>query len=212
MPLSSSAPGGFVEFRRILPPSFFLKFYLTISSQLSNKAFIPDIERTLSSGVQVSDVPLDGEIGVSRPHLSALKQCTGQALYIDDMHFHNEATACIVPSGRAHAIIKSVDWSLALLVKGVYGYVDWTDVPGMNSSMIDNFNGKHNPNVIGPVFQDEELFATKRVFFVGQMVGMVIAESEDCARRAVKLVKIEYEDQESVITIEVRILKLCEEG
>ena len=34
MPLSFSAPGGMIEFRKALAASFFFKFYLLVSSQI----------------------------------------------------------------------------------------------------------------------------------------------------------------------------------
>lgn len=55
---------------------------------------------------------------------------------------------------------------------------------------------------------DEELFATRKVFFVGQMLGMILAESELIARRAARLVKVEYEKLPTVFTIEVKALYL----
>lgn len=34
MPLAFSTPGGMVEYRKVLAPSFFFKFYLMVSAQL----------------------------------------------------------------------------------------------------------------------------------------------------------------------------------
>ena len=65
----------------------------------------------------------------------------------------------------------------------------------------------HNPNIIGPVFHDEELFASKEVLFVGQMIGMIIAETEDIARQAAKLVKVDYEKLPAILTTEDAIEK-----
>ena len=58
-------------------------------------------------------------------------------------------------------------------------------------------------NEFGPVFKDEELFASKDVFHVGQMIGIIVADTEEIARKAVKLVKIEYNVRKPIITIEV---------
>ena len=42
------------------------------------------------------------------------------------------------------------------------------------------------------------------VYHVGQMIGMVIAETEEIAREGARLVKIEYEKLTPIITIEAR--------
>lgn len=61
--------------------------------------------------------------------------------------------------------------------------------------------------MIGPVFKDEELFATKEVFFVGQVIGIIVATTHDIARNAARLVKISYEKLPFVLTIEEAIEK-----
>jgi xanthine dehydrogenase/oxidase len=61
--------------------------------------------------------------------------------------------------------------------------------------------------MIGPVFKDEELFATKEVHFMGQMLGMIIAESEKEARFGSKLVKVTYKTLPAIFTIEDAIEK-----
>lgn len=58
-------------------------------------------------------------------------------------------------------------------------------------------------NIFGPVIKDEELFASKEVFHVGQMIGLIIADTEEHAREAAKCVKIQYEVRKPIITIEV---------
>ena len=51
---------------------------------------------------------------------------------------------------------------------------------------------------------DHEVFASKVVECVGQVVGVVVARNQPTAQRAAKLVKIDYEDLGSpIITIQV---------
>ena len=51
---------------------------------------------------------------------------------------------------------------------------------------------------------DEEVFADGVVTHFGQIVGVVLAESQPLAQRAAQTVSITYDDLPSVITIEVR--------
>ncbi len=60
-------------------------------------------------------------------------------------------------------------------------------------------------NIIGPVFKDEELFASDKVYFCGQIVGIVLAETQRQAQEAAKLVKIDYEVLPHILTIPVKL-------
>ncbi len=90
-------------------------------------------------------------------------------------------------------ILRSVDPSAALDMPGVVDYITAKDIPNLNPTA----------NIIGPVFHDEELFATKEVHHVGQMIGIIVAESEEIAREATRLVKVQYEKRAPIVTIEV---------
>ena len=52
---------------------------------------------------------------------------------------------------------------------------------------------------------DEAVFADGVVTHFGQIVGVVLAESQPLAQRAAQTVSITYDDLPSVITIEVRM-------
>ena len=132
---------------------------------------------------------------VGRPlmHLSAPLQASGEAHYTDDIPKQaGELYAGLVLSTHAHAKI-STDWSLALKVDGVEGYVAVGDVPGSNTT------GLHD---------DERVFADGEVTHFGQIIGMVMAKNQIIAQRAAKLVKVSYTNMPSIITIEVGLLSL----
>lgn len=57
----------------------------------------------------------------------------------------------------------------------------------------------------GAVIHDEEVFATKEVTCVGQVIGIVVADTEPRARAAAKLVAVEYEDLPAVFSIKEAI-------
>ncbi|XP_066282060.1 xanthine dehydrogenase/oxidase-like [Branchiostoma lanceolatum] len=76
---------------------------------------------------------------------------------------------------------------------GVETFVSAEDVPGSN--------------ITGPVVMDEEVFASEKVTCVGQIVGAVLADTQEHAQRAAKAVVVQYEDLEpKIITIEDAIL------
>ncbi|KAG5177145.1 putative xanthine dehydrogenase [Tribonema minus] len=142
----------------------------------------------------VPHVP-DNEAAVRAPvgqpimHKSAPQQVTGEAVYTDDIPAPaGTLQAALVLSTRPHAKLLSVNASAALEIPGVVDYICAKHVTGDNN--------------IGPVVKDEECFATDEVHCVGQVIGIVLAETEALAQEAAKMVKVEYEDLPAIITIE----------
>ncbi|XP_022094633.1 xanthine dehydrogenase/oxidase-like [Acanthaster planci] len=209
LPLPPGAPGGMEPYRQSLTLSFFFKFYLTVLEQISlkmpglNEISVPTSYKTATQsyqkhpamGVQMYQEVPPGQPesdAVGRPltHQSALKQATGEALYVDDLPtIKGELYLGLVLSKKAHANILSVDTSAALAVDGVHAFVDVGDVPGSNE--------------LGATpIQDDLLFAEKEVTCVGQVIGVVVADNKDIAQRAARLVEVRYDELPAIITIE----------
>ena len=151
--------------------------------------------RPVAKSVQGFQQVPGGKNVVGRPlmHLSAPLHATGEARYTDDMPKHErELFAGLVLSTHSHAKF-SVDWSPALSVNGVWGYITAQDVPGSNITGICN---------------DEKVFADKEVTCCGQIIGIVLANNKMLAQRAAKLVEVTYTDMDSIISIEVRKILL----
>lgn len=55
---------------------------------------------------------------------------------------------------------------------------------------------------MGAVVYDEECFASEVVTCIGQPIGVIVADTEQHARMAARLVKVEYEDLPALISIE----------
>lgn len=208
LPLNPSAPGGNVQFRRALTMSLFLKAYLAISKQISHDYIHEDlvIPYHSSGGDQfhgsmpkssqyfelVGDEQIKSDaVGRPIPHMSAYKQTTGEAIYCDDMPIaEGELYLAFVLSTKAHAKIISVDASKALEEDGVFAFYSAKDVTP-------------EQNTIGPIFHDEELFASEKVISQGQIIGVIIGRDQQIAQAAARKVLVEYEDvQPIIITIE----------
>ncbi|RDD44277.1 Xanthine dehydrogenase/oxidase [Trichoplax sp. H2] len=210
MPLAFSTPGGMVEYRKILAPSFFLKFYLMVSSQLLSSEELLNIgippsylsaasvfKHNRFQGYQEfekSDCSQQEHSSMRKPmvHTSAMKQATGEAIYCDDMpKYSNELFAGLVLSTNAHAKIRSINYEDAISMPGVYDYVGANDIkPGCNRGCIE---------------YGEEIFATEEVTCIGHLIGLILADTRDNANRAAKAVQIEYEDLPVILTIEKAI-------
>ncbi len=173
--LAFDAPGGMVEYRRTLTSTFFYKFYLTVLQRIGGAidprelSAIDRFQRPVSKATHVYEAPLLGRptdtIGQPIPHLAADKQATGEAVYLDDIpRYHNELYGALVFSTEAHAEIVHVDMGAALHMPGVHGVYSAHNVPG--------------DNMIGAVDHDEEVFATKFVHCVGQVIAIVLADTQ----------------------------------
>ncbi|KAJ1026109.1 hypothetical protein NDA18_003768 [Ustilago nuda] len=209
-PLSYGVPGGMPIFRKALALGFVTRFWGLAAPRLglpklkSAHATLPDleelatstVERPVTSGLQdLENVAIKQPVGDSIPHLSAMKQVTGEAVYIDDMPpVANELHAGFVLSQRAHAILKKVDASEALQMPGVVDFVTYKDIPEGGS------------NVWNPPSMDETFFAESKVYTVGQIVGVIVADTKRNAQAAAHKVQIEYEDLPHILTIDEAIV------
>jgi len=127
-------------------------------------------------------------------HDSALKHVTGKSVYVNDMDVSPlQLTGRVVYSPYAHARIKSVDFSAALDLKGVTCILSATDIPGANQ--------------MGPVIHDEPCLAEAEVTFIGQAVLLIAAETDEIAIEAERLIRIEYEEMEAVLSLREAIEK-----
>ena len=113
--------------------------------------------------------------GQPHPHESAAAQITGAATYIDDIpELRGTLHAAPVMSKVAHGKLLGVDTQAALALPGVHAVLLAADVPG--SKVLAAFAG------------DEPVLATDTVHYVGQVIGLVVADSVMLARRAARLV------------------------
>ena len=66
---------------------------------------------------------------------------------------------------------------------GVVAYVDWNDIPGENNIQFFSW--------MRPSAPKKELFSTGRISGVGQVVGLICADTPEQARRAAKFVQFQ---------------------
>ncbi|KAK5986942.1 hypothetical protein GCK32_016954, partial [Trichostrongylus colubriformis] len=107
---------------------------------------------------------------------SSDRYTTGEAVYVDDMKIKDLTHAGVVVSSKAHAKILK-------------------DIPKGGT----NYPGKLAFNVLGA--DDTPMFADGSVLAVGQVIGVVVAEDLQTARRAAMLVKVHYEELPAVLTM-----------
>ena len=127
-------------------------------------------------------------------HDSAAKHVSGSARYIDDLpEPEGLLHAALHLSDRTYARILKVDVSRALALPGVLAAITIADVPG-NAD-------------IAPVKGPEPMLADGTVEFHGQPVVAIAAVDLPTARRAAKLVLVDYEDLPPILSIAEAIEK-----
>ena len=135
-----------------------------------------------------------GGVGQSRKHESAERHVSGEAVYIDDRTtLRGQLYGAVGQSTQAHANIKSVDLGEVKSAEGVVAVITVDDVPGH----VD----------IGPVFGGDPVLAQGKVEYVGQPIFAVAATSQELARKAVRLAKVEYEALEPVLSVKDALAK-----
>jgi CO/xanthine dehydrogenase Mo-binding subunit len=116
-------------------------------------------------------------IGVSTPRKEAWDKVTGVAKYNGDISTPNTLHARMLTSTHAHALIKLIDISQASKAEGVQAII----------------TGDFFPVRSGSVIEDRPPIARDKVRYFGEPVAVVVANSEEEAMKAVKLINVVYE-------------------
>ncbi|XP_023515519.1 xanthine dehydrogenase 1-like isoform X2 [Cucurbita pepo subsp. pepo] len=204
--LHENAPGGMVEFRKSLTLSFFFKFHLWVSHEmgrhnlieenvpLSHLSAVKSFHRPHVIGSQDYEIKSHGTaVGLPEVHLSARLQVTGEAEYTDDIPLPPHGLhAALILSTKPHARLRRIDDSEARKSAGFAGIFLAKDIPADNK--------------IGPAIPDEELFASEFVTCVGQIIGVVVADTHENVKLAARKVNVEYEELPAILSIEDAIL------
>ncbi len=123
------------------------------------------------------------------PHDSGPKHVSGQAIYVDDIPMpSNTVHLAFGLSERARAKITKLDLSAVRTAQGVIDVLTADDLPFAND--------------VSPSVHDEPLLATGEVFYHGQPMFLVVADSHLNARKAARLAEVDYDDLPALLTIE----------
>ena len=114
------------------------------------------------------------------PRIDSYEKVTGRLKFTADMKVDNMLYAKALYSKYPHAIIKSIDITEAEKLPGVYYVATAKDLPGEKT--------------IGEVIQDQYVFAVDKVRYMGDVLAVVAAETEEIAGEATSLIKVEYEE------------------
>ena len=142
--------------------------------------------------IQMPEV--DGSIGTRLPKYHAQDLVLGQHRYVDDIRMDGMKIGALKFSDHPRAVIKSMDLSAAMSHPGVLRIFTADDVPGDRN--------------IGLIKQDWPLMIAvgETTRYVGDVLAIVIAETDASAREAVALIEVDYEVLEPVTDMHAALL------
>ena len=135
-------------------------------------------------------------VGTRAVRPDGVDKVTGRAKYGADIHVANMLVGKVLRSPHAHAHIKSIDTSKAQALAGVKAVVTRDDFPEMPwefspmGELLVNYNDM-SCNVM----------AREKALYEGHAVAAVAATSEAIAKRALKLIEVDYEVLPHVIDV-----------
>ena len=135
--------------------------------------------------VRTSDLKWVGSRPV-RP--DGVDKVTGRARFGADFNMPNQLVGKVLRSPHAHAIIKSIDTSKAEAVKGVKAVVCRDDFDDMPSEL-----APAGEMLINYKDMTRNVMAREKSLYDGHPVAAVAAISSAVARRALKLIQVDYE-------------------
>ncbi|ETX29191.1 xanthine dehydrogenase family protein molybdopterin-binding subunit [Roseivivax isoporae] len=136
---------------------------------------------------QPEPIFVGGTVGQSVAKTDSLEKVQGRAEYIADLYRPGMLHGAILASPHAHARIRGYDLSEAMQAPGVVAIITGDDV---------------GEGRMGAFIKDEHAIAKGKVLYVGEPVAAVAARTEEEARHACRLIKVDYEELPAVLSPE----------
>ncbi|MFP4556747.1 MAG: selenium-dependent xanthine dehydrogenase [Bacteroidales bacterium] len=152
------------------------KSMLMAADALSNKKIV---ELTQTSG----------KVGVPHPKYGAYETAIGKRNFTEDMHLEGMLYGVLKLSDYPKAIVKRINKSEAEKLAGVHRVFTAADIPGDKK--------------IGLILKDQSVMVGegKTTSYIGDVIAGVVAETEAIARKAIDLIKVDYEVLEPVTDV-----------
>jgi len=163
-------------------------------------------------------------VGKSVRRVDAVAKVTGKAKYTDDFSERTMLIGKILHSPYAHAIVKSIDVSLAKALPGVEAVLTYKDLPEIRyatampgvieaiaTDEVDVAELKYgtagHPFSLDSSHRDKEdrHILTQKARFVGDNIAAVVATDALIASKALKLIEVEYEVLEALTSTEAAL-------
>ncbi len=131
----------------------------------------------------------DGKIGSRQPKYHAQDLVLGQHRYVDDIRLDGLLYGAVKLSEHPRAVVRRIDPTKAAAHPGVIRVITAQDVPGQRT--------------IGLIRQDWPVLVAEgeTTRYVGDVLAVVVAETDAIARQGAALIEVEYDVLEPVIDV-----------
>ncbi|HOY38781.1 MAG TPA: selenium-dependent xanthine dehydrogenase [Bacteroidales bacterium] len=149
--------------------------YKKIEEAISNAAKV--IRENKTAEIRTTS----GKIGVSHPKYDSYRTALGQRKFVDDIFVDGMLFAALKFSDYPKAKVLHIDIVEANKLPGVHRVFTAADIPAAH--------------LIGLIYNDQYVMIGngETTHYIGDVIAGVVAESEEIAREAIALIKVEYE-------------------
>ena len=121
-------------------------------------------------------------IGAGIPRVDSREKVTGTALYIDDLRFPRTLIMKVLRANVPHAKIKKIDFSTAETMPGVHKIFTGQSI---------NLDKDH---LYGTCIFDQVPLAIDKVRYAGEVIAVIVSETEKQANDAINKIQVEFEE------------------
>ena len=119
------------------------------------------------------------EVNKSVNRVDAYEKVTGKAKFAADLSFPDMLYAKVLRSKYPHAKINKIKIKRALTFPKVKALLTAVDIPN---------------NEFGVIIQNQQVLAKEYVYYIGDGIAVVAAETEEAAEKALELIEVNYEE------------------
>ena len=130
-------------------------------------------------------------VGKSVRKKDSMQLLLGKPVYTQDVVPDNALVVKILRSPHPNAIVREINTTAARKVPDVVGFYTWEDVPQTRFAIAGQTYPEPSPY--------DRLIIDRHVRFVGDVVAIIAAETEQAAEKAKKLIKVKYDLLEPVL-------------
>ena len=143
----------------------------------------------IKDGKKLSIRKTSGKIGEPQPKYEAYETAIGKRKFVDDIVLEGMLYGAIKYSDYPKAKILKIDVSEAEKLKGVHRIFTAKDIPGEKK--------------VGLILQDWSVMIAEgeKTHYIGDVIAGVVADTNEIARKAVELIKVEYEVYEPITDV-----------
>lgn len=130
-------------------------------------------------------MPETKTVGKAVRKKDAMGLLLGKPAFVSDVTPPDCLVIKLLRSPHAHALIRSIDTSIAMKVPGMVAVYTYQDVPQNRYTNAGQTYPEPSPH--------DRLILDRRLRFVGDPVAILAGESEKAVNKAMKLIKVDYE-------------------